>query len=38
MNQMLLKYKLQIDELVDQKNDLAQLNFNLSNEILKMKT
>ncbi|CAD8049318.1 unnamed protein product [Paramecium sonneborni] len=38
MNSMLLKQKLQIEELVEQKNDLAQLNFSLSNEILKMRT
>ncbi|KAM3138943.1 hypothetical protein pb186bvf_008956 [Paramecium bursaria] len=38
MNNMLLKYRLDIGELQEQKNDLAQLNFSLSNEILKMKT
>ncbi|CAD8133916.1 unnamed protein product [Paramecium pentaurelia] len=38
MNSMLLKQKLQIEELVEQKNDLAQLNFSLSNEILKIRT
>ncbi|CAK70896.1 unnamed protein product (macronuclear) [Paramecium tetraurelia] len=38
MNSMLLKQKLQMEELVEQKNDLAQLNFSLSNEILKIRT
>ncbi|CAD8143063.1 unnamed protein product [Paramecium pentaurelia] len=38
MNSMLLKQKLQIEELIEQKNDLAQLNFSLSNEILKIRT